>query len=197
MSTKQQTKRSSRKNVLRNFENNINLDRLQYKKRIKPGKDIAKIKGLITAAIIYGLGFGLTFMSFSKGAIDEMFMAKVVFIIMIPSTIAGIFVFLITSNRREFPIREDIRAHVLDFEGKQGYLWRFEPLIKDLELKKVDMEWLIKNSKENKLVEMAPEDICATFLALSEILHNNSPGNGKAMQTVENNLQLDSPALQT
>ena len=194
MSGKQQTKRSSRKNVMRSFEEHINLDRLQYKARVKPGKAIAKIKGLLTAGIIYGLGFGLTVMSYNRGAIDETFMAKVVFIIMIPATVIGIFVFLITANRREFPIREDIRAHVRDFEGDDGYLWRFEPLLNSLELKKIDIEWLIKHSREGKLVEMAPEDICDTLIALSERLQGNSQGSGKALQEVEANLSKDTQA---
>lgn len=194
MSGKQPSKRSSRKNVQRSFEANINLDRLQYKDRVKPGKAIAKIKGLMTAAVIYGLGFGLTFTSYTRGVIDETFMAKVIFIIMIPSTVIGIFVFLITANRREFPIREDIRAHVRDFEGEDGYLWRFEPLLNGLKIKKVDIEWLIKNSKEGKLVEMAPEDICDTLIALSELLQGNSQGSGKAMQEVESNLGQEGQA---
>jgi len=188
MSGKQQTKRSSRKNVLRAFETNINLDRLRYDQRVKPGKAIAKIKGLMTAALLYGIAFTLAYMSFNRGSIDEAFMTKMVFMLMIPTTVVGFFVFLITSNRREFPIREDIRAHVRDFEGEHGFLWRFEPLLKELALKKIDIEWLIKNSKEGTLVEMAPEDICATILALANVLQGNSQSSGQAMQEVENNL---------
>ncbi|HHJ80521.1 MAG TPA: hypothetical protein ENJ65_02690, partial [Candidatus Tenderia electrophaga] len=144
MSNQQPSKRHSRKNVIRDVERHITLSRLDYKPRVKPGKAMAKVIGLIFAAVIYMAGFGIAYFSWSRGTIDASLLNKISFIFMIPASIVGMLAFLISSNRREFPIREDIRAHVRDFEGENGYLWRFEPILNQLELGKIDIEWLIK-----------------------------------------------------
>ena len=52
MSNKQQSKRTSRKNVMRSFEDHIDLARLDYARRAKPGKDVAKVTGLVFAATV-------------------------------------------------------------------------------------------------------------------------------------------------
>jgi len=189
MSNQQQSKRHGRKNVFRSFEQHITLSRLDYKPRIKPGKAMAKVVGLIFAAVVYLAGFGAAYISWSKGAIDANLLNKMSFIFMIPASVVGMFAFLISSNRREFPIREDIRAHVRDFEGENGYLWRFEPILNQMELKKIDIEWLIKASREGTLIEQAPEDICTTIQALHQALSGNGQQiSGSAVLQVEQNL---------
>ncbi len=190
MSNQQSSKRHGRKNVIRNFEKNITLSRLDYKPRVKPGKAMAKVVGLVFAAVIYLAGFGIAYISWSRGSIDANLLNKMSFIFMIPASVVGLLAFLISSNRREFPIREDIRAHVRDFEAENGYLWRFEPILNQLALGKIDIEWLIKASREGTLIEMAPEDICATMQALYEALSGNSGQqiSGNAILQVEKNL---------
>lgn len=186
MSSKQPSKRNSRKNVMRSFQQHFDLARLDYKRRVKPGKDVAKITGLIFAAAVYLTGFGLAFYSRGQGMIDDNFLNKIAWIFMIPASVVGMFAYLITSNRREFPIREDIRAHVHDFEGGSGYLWRYEPILSQLRLKKIDSEGLVTASREKRLVEMAPEDICATVHALHKALQNSGAA---AVNQVEKNLE--------
>ncbi len=189
MSNKQQSKRHGRKNVIRDFEKHITLSRLDYKPRVKPGKAMAKVVGLIFAGMVYLGGFGMAYVSWSKGTIDANLLNKMSWIFMIPASVVGMFAFLISSNRREFPIREDIRAHVRDFEGETGYLWRYEPILNQLELKKIDIEWLIKASREGTLTDMAPEDICATIQALHQALNGNSQQiSGSSILQVEQNL---------
>lgn len=192
MSSKQPSKRNSRKNVVRSFQRHVDLARLDYRRRIKPGRDIAKITGLMFAAVIYMAGFGLAYVSYGRGMIDDVFLSKVAFILMIPATVVGLFAYLITSNRREFPIREDIRAHVRQFEGEHGYLWRFEPILSQLQLKKIDTEWLATCSRENRLVELAPEDICAAVQAIDAALQDNTAAaSAAAISQVEDNLDAD------
>ncbi len=170
MSSKQASKRNIRKSIQRRFDDTFDLARLNYKKRVKPAKDVAKVMGFAFAGIIYLIGFGLAYFSFSKGLIDVNFLNKLVWIFMVPSSVVGFFAFLITSNRREFPIREDIRAHVTDFEGDSGTFWRYAPILNKLELKKIDIEGLIEASQEGRLIKMAPEDICETIHALNTAL---------------------------
>jgi hypothetical protein len=189
MSSKQQPKRQSRKNILRDFEDRVDLTRLDYNKRVKPGKGIAKVTGLIFASGVYMAAFGLAFYSWKLGRIDDAFLNKISWIIMVPASVVGVFAFLISSNRREFPIREDIRAHVRQLEGEQGYLWRYESVLKQMTLKKINIDALIDASRQNLLVEMAPEDICATLQALHEALQGDSPlASGAALNEIEQNL---------
>lgn len=195
MSNKQQSKRHSRKDVIRSFEDHFDLARLDYARRIKPGKDIAKVMGLIFAAVVYLAGFGLAFYSSTQGMIDDNVLNKISWIFMIPASVVGLLAFLITSNRREFPIREDIRAHVREFEGEEGYLWRYEPILSQMELKKIDIDWLVVSSRENRLVEMAPEDICATTRALHDALQSDSSlANAAAINQIEQNLNSTAQA---
>ncbi len=188
MSIKQPSRRSARKNIQRRFDDSFDLNRLNYKVRVKPGKDVAKITGFAFAGVIYLIGFGLAYFSWNRGLIDVSFMNKMVWIFMIPSSVIGVFAFLITSNRREFPIREDIRAHVTEFEGDNGTLWRYAPILNRLELKKIDIEGLIEASQEGRLIKMAPEDICETLHALGHALGENSDAiKGNVLNEVEQN----------
>ncbi len=174
MSGKQPSKRNLRKTVLRRFENTFDLDRLHYERRTKPGKEAAKLTGLVFASVVFFAGFGLAYISHSRGVIDDMFFNKLVFLFMIPSSVIGGTAWLISSNRREFKIREDIRAHITEFEGEKGTLWRYEEALKQLNLKKVDMEGLIEASHEGRLIKMAPEDVCAAIRALHDLLSNST-----------------------
>ncbi len=188
MSIKQPNKRNIRKNLLRRFEGQFDLNRLDYSRRSKPAKDMAKVVGMIFAGCIYLAGFGLAYYSWTQQSIDTIMLNTFAFIFMIPATVVGLFAFLLSGNRREFPIREDIRAHVAAFEGADGALWRYEPLLKQMVLKKVDIEELIKASREGRLVKMAPEDICATLHALYQSLSsNNAFTNTEILEAIENN----------
>jgi len=189
--SKQASKRGSRRSIMRSFRDHFDLERLDYKRRIKPHKDWAMIIGLIFAAILYMAFFGLIMYSRSQGMIDDSMVNKIAWMLMVPTSVVGAFAYLITINRREFPIREDIRAHVRQFEGDQGYLWRFEPILQQLELKKISMDNLISASRQNLLAEMAPEDICATVQALHEVLQNNgAQASPAAISQVEQNLGI-------
>ena len=186
--SKQPTKRNTRKTILRRFEEQFDLKRLDYGRRSKPAKSGAMLTGSVFAGGLYLALFGLVYYSWSQGKIDTVMLNKLAFIFMIPATVVGLFAFLLTCSRREFPIREDIRAHVSATEGTNGTLWRYEPLLKQMDLKKIDIEGLIEASREGRLIKMAPEDICATLHALHQNLSNNSAQtNGETMDAIENN----------
>lgn len=186
--SKQPNRRNARKTILRRFEEQFDLQRLDYARRSKPAKDVARIMGLLFAGIIYSAGFGLAYYSWSQHHIDTTLLNKFAFIFMIPASVVGMFAFLLTGSRREFPIREDIRVHISAVEGDTGTLWRYEPLLKQMSLKKIDIEGLIEASREGRLIVMAPEDICATLQALHQNLSNNSVlTNAETLEAIENN----------
>jgi hypothetical protein len=186
--SKQPTKRNIRKTILRRFEEQFDLRRLDYSYRSKPAKDMAKIMGALFAGVIYLAGFGLAYYSWTKHNIDVNLLNKFAFIFMIPASVVGMFAYLLTSSRREFPIREDMRAHLSAVEGSDGALWRYEPLLKQMSLKKIDIEGLIEASREGRLIKMAPEDICATLHALHQNLSNASVlTNAETLEAIEEN----------
>ena len=187
MSSKQPNKRNIRKTLLRRFEGQFDLKRLDYSRRSKPARDMAKVTGVIFAGGIYIAGFGVAYYSWTQQRIDTAMFNNFAFIFMIPATVVGAFAFLLSGNRREFPIREDIRAHITAFEGADGTLWRYEPLLKQMTLKKIDIEELIQASRERKLIKMAPEDIYAAVHALHQNLSNNSLTNTETLEAIENN----------
>lgn len=175
MSNKSPNKRLSRKSVLNQFESRIDLRRLDYAARIRPGRGRAMVISVVTATVIYMLGFGLAYYSWNLHYIPDDFFNKIVWVFMVPASAVGAVTWLIASNRHEFPIREDIRAHVIDFEGEQGLLWRFAPLLRDVELKRINLEALLTASREGRLVREAPEDICAVTQALHARLTATTP----------------------
>lgn len=188
MSTKQPNKRNIRKILLRRFEGQFDLKRLDYSRRSKPARDMAKVTGALFAGGIYLVGFGLAYYSWTQQNIDTTLFNTFAFIFMIPATAVGVFAFLLSGNRREFPVREDIRAHITAFESGDGNLWRYEPLLKQMTLKKVDIQALIKASREGKLVKMDLEDICAIVHALHQSLSNNNIlTNSETLEAIENN----------
>ena len=136
MGSKQPSKRNTRKSVLRRFETSVDLKQLDYNVRVRPGRGKAKLTGVIFSSMVYFAGFGLAYFSWNRQLIDDAFLSKMSFIFIIPATVIGIFAYLIAANRQEYPVRENIRAHISDFEGNTGTLWRYAPVIKELKLKK-------------------------------------------------------------
>lgn len=189
-----QSKRNQRKALLRQFESTFDLYRLDYKTRSKRGRDEARLIGVGVAAILYLVVFGLVYFAWSKGTIDGSLMNKVVWIIMIPTSVIGALAWLIAINRKEFPIREDIRAHVTQFEGDSGLYWRYEPALNQLALKKIDIEGLVEASHEGRLIKMAPEDICASIRALHKALQEGEIKPAIINQVEENLSQMKSAA---
>ncbi len=181
---KQSSKRSDRKAVQRRIESSFDFERLSYEKRVQPGRGKAKLVGTLFAAILYLAAFGVAYYSWSAQLIPEELFAKIVWIFMIPASVVGCFAWLIASNRNEFPIREDIRHHIDQFEGEKGLLWRFEPLLSQLQLKKINTDVLVDASRCGELVKMAPEDICTVIHALQPQLQH---ANAAAITTIEEN----------
>lgn len=175
MSNKPVSRRNLRKAIVKRFEQSFDLARLDYRRRTKAGQDKAKLIGVFAAMVVYFSLFGLVFYSWTQQWIDANAMNKMGWILMVPASVVGAVAWLIASNRFEFPARQDIRQHVDDFEGEHGMLWRYQPLLEKLTLKKINIPELVAASRDDRLVTMAPEDICATIRALHELLTQSGP----------------------
>ena len=95
-------------------------------------RHFAKLIGVIVAAIVYGLGFGLAYYAWKTGKTDYETFTKFSWIFMIPASVVGSFAYMLNSNRREYRIGQDILDHIDHVEGPHGMLWRYEPILLEL-----------------------------------------------------------------
>jgi len=158
MALKDKNQRQIRKQILRHLENTFDLERLDYKKRVAPLRHRAILAGVLTAAIVYGLGFGLAYYAWKSGKADYETMAKFAWIFMIPSSVVGAFAYLLTSNRREFGVARDILEHIGQVEGADGMLWRYEPVLLDVQGEDDVVKRVIGASREGAALALEPED---------------------------------------
>jgi hypothetical protein len=158
MTMRGKNQRQIRKRILRDIEDTYDLKRLEYKKRVTPLKHAAKLFGVITAAIVYGLGFGLGFYALKTGKADYETFIKFSWIFMIPSSVIGVFAYMLNSNRREYGVARDILDYIDHVEGPRGMLWRYEPILLEFYPDDALVKRLIAISREGVFKGLEPED---------------------------------------
>ena len=170
-------KRKLRKNIVQQIEETFDLQRLNYGLRIKSIRNKAKLVGALVALFVYGLGFSGGYYSWQQQVLDYETFAKLVWILMIPATVIGMFVWLLATNRREFAIREDVRTYIRELEGEHGLLWRFSPLLSALKPDEFACKAIMQASQERNFDKMTPEDYSQAVLSLYDIVKQS--GNRK------------------
>ena len=170
-------KRKLRKNIVQQIEETFDLQRLNYGLRIKSVRNKAKLVGALVALFVYGLGFSGGYYSWQQQVLDYETFAKLVWILMIPATVIGMFVWLLATNRREFAIREDVRTYIRELEGEHGLLWRFSPLLSALKPDEFACKAIMQASQERNFDKMTPEDYSQAVLSLYDIVKQS--GNRK------------------
>ena len=189
------SKRKLRKNIVQQIEETFDLQRLNYALRIKPVRNKAKLVGALVAFIVYGLGFSGGYFSWQHQMLEYEVFAKLVWILMIPATVIGMFVWLLATNRKEFAIREDVRVYIRELEGDHGLLWRFSPLLKALKPDEFTSKSVMQASREKNFEKMMPEDYSQAVLSLYEIVKRS--GSRKispdAAEEILHNLELQEP----
>lgn len=158
MSMKGKNQRQIRKQILRHLEENFDLKRLEYKKRVTPLRHAAKLFGVIAAVVVYGLGFGLAYYAWKAGKTDYETFAKFSWIFMVPSSVVGVFAYMLNSNRREYSIARDILDHIDHVEGTHGLLWRYEPILLEFYPDDELVKQLIAISRTGVFKGLEPED---------------------------------------
>jgi len=177
MVAKQKSKRNVKKEVSKLFEKSFDLEMLNYKKRSTPLKPKSMLLGLGVACSLYMVGFAIAYIGMNKGILDIEGFAKLVWIMMLPTTIVGLTAWQISKNRMEYPIRQDILTNIANIESNGGLLWKFEPLLDVVGIEDVDTKKAIKLSKENKSDELAVEDYTDAVEKLYQILVNTEARN--------------------
>jgi len=119
--------------------------------------------------------------------------AKLVWILMIPATIIGMFVWLLTSNHREYQIKQDIQTYIRDLEGEHGLLWRYSPILSELKPDEFLCKGIMLASREKNFAKMSPEDYSQAVLNFYDLVRQSSKRRINPETAIELNQNLDQP----
>lgn len=169
-----QSKRKLKKSIIDQIANSFDLERLDYEARTKPLRNRSKLAGALTALFIYALGFGGGYYGWRSQAVSYEAFAKLAWILMIPATIIGMFIWLLTANRREYDVRQDVLAYIKQLEGTGGLLWRFAPILSELQPNELTCKEMIMASREGNFEKMIPEDYSKAVFNLYNIVMKSS-----------------------
>ncbi len=170
MAAKQKNKRNVKKEVVRLFEKSFDLEKLDYKKRSVPLKPKSMLVGLGVASALYVTGFALAYTAMNNNMMPLESFAKLVWILMIPTTIMGVFAWQLAKNRMEYPIRQDVRAYMNEIEEGKGLLWRFAPLMDIVGIEDLNTKKAIAKSREGKIDDLDIEDYTEAVDKLHKLL---------------------------
>jgi len=187
-----QSKRKIKKNIVNQIEDTFDLKRLNYDVRTKPIRNRSKLVGVLAAFVVYVLGFGAGYYGWHVQAIGYEAFAKLVWILMIPATVIGIFVWLLTTNRREYDVRQDVQSYIRELEGEAGLLWRFAPILSELKPNDLMCKEMMIASKESNVDKMIPEDYSKAVINLYNIVKESGSRQISPETAVEFERNIDS-----
>lgn len=159
-----------RRDIARRFERTYNPRDFDIKEKSRQGRGKALIFGLLTAGILYMLANMAANYGFQRNLIEAENYAKLIWISMIPCTVLGLLVWLISKNRYEYPVRQEIRSLIEGIEGKEGFLWRFKPIWEHYDGETTTFKKALVWSEEKKIDKLDLEDYCDTVAELRKLL---------------------------
>jgi hypothetical protein len=181
---KKSSRRGQKKEILRRFESSFDLDRLNLSHQVKLIKPKAMIIGLVTAMVLYGLGFAVAYVGMSSNTVPLELFAKLVWILMIPTTIVGFFAWQLSRNRMEYPIRMDIRRYMTELESDGGLLWRFAPIVDDELMRSPEVKKAFSWSADGKIDKLDVDDYVLAIETLDDQLRE-APGKYFTQQMLD------------
>ena len=170
MAVKPKNKRNVKKEVVRLFEKSFDLELLDYKKRSIPLKPKSALVGLGVATTLYIIAFALAYTAMGKNLLPLEAFAKLVWIMMLPTTILGVFAWQIAKNRMEYPVRQEVREYMNDLEEGKGLLWKFSPLMDIIGIEDINTKKALAKSREGKIDELDIEDYTEAVDKLNKLL---------------------------
>jgi hypothetical protein len=171
---KKPNRRGHKKEILKRFEQSFDLKRLNLAAEIKRIKPKAMLIGLMSAMVLYGVGFAAAYAGMNANAVPLELFAKLVWILMIPTTIIGFFAWQLSRSRMEYPVRMEIREYIQDLEDNGGLLWRFAPLLEaDLD-QNPDVKKAFAWSAEAKIDQLDIDDYILAVDMLDDILRSTA-----------------------
>ena len=186
---KKPSRRGQKKELIKRFDDNFDLGRLNLVARVKLIKPKAMLVGLLASMILYGIGFAVAYVGMSANSLPLEVFAKLVWMMMIPTTIIGFFVWQLSRSRMEFPVRREIREYITEIESSGGMLWRFAPILQD----ELDDTPVVKKafawSAEGKIAKLDIDDYILAVESLERVLHcaNSNSFTAELVNEIESN----------
>lgn len=163
-----------RREVLDRFAGGFAFERLDYDRRLRPLRGRAILFGVSVAGLLYSVGFALGYYGWQHQAVSYALFIKLVWILMFPATLVGAVVWLISSQRCVYRIRQDIREYIGVREAGDGFLWRFAPLFESLLPEDYTAKRVLQES-ERTPEKIDPEDYARSVQALRRQLQDGDP----------------------
>lgn len=174
MAEKRKNRRQIKKEILSHFEQTFDVARLDYETRAKPIHNKTKLFGVLAAGIVYGLGFAVGLFGLQSGAVDATVFSKLVWVMMIPATVVGFVAWMIISNRREYPMREEVNNYIRKIEDEEGVLWCYTPILSEFRPDDHVSKRVLQRSQEKNFSKISPEDYGTAVKEIHTILANSS-----------------------
>ncbi len=169
MATKRRSRRRLKKSVVERFREDFPLAVFDYDRRLRPRLASALLRAGLTAIAAYGIGFGLGYFSWLRGMIDDGAFFKLVWILMIPATVAALLVWLILRNRYEYPLRREILERIRDREHGGTPLWCYAPVVQSLAPNDHATREVLRASRQERADGVGPEDYCQAVQAIDRL----------------------------
>lgn len=191
MHQRKQQRRRGRRDLLRRLERSLDSRLLpDYLRRIRSERNRSKLTGVVTAGAVYTAFFILGFTAWKFALLPEAAFAKLSWIMMIPASVVGALTWLIAANRREFPIREEAKAHIARLEGGGGTLWRYAPLLEGLCPEDGVARRALEQSRRGG-EQIVPEDYIAAVTSLTQALQACDNVPSQLLEEVEAGLAAE------
>ena len=170
MATKKRSRRRLKKGVVEGLRERYPAAVFDYERRLRPRLASALMRAGLTAIVAYGVGFGLGYFSWLRGMVTDTAFFKLVWILMIPATVAALLVWLILKNRAEYPLRQEILTRIRDRETGDAPLWCYAPVVQALAPNEHGVREILLASREGRIDDIVPEDYCRAVLTLERLL---------------------------
>lgn len=185
-------KRNIRKEIKKQFNQHFDLTQLNYQSRVRPVRGKALLYGALSAGGLYISIYAAAYVGWSKNVIPMDVLAKMVWIMMIPTTILGFLVWQIMRNRLEYPIRNQMRKYIEKIEtDANGLLWRYAPLWEKFDGTTSTLKRAISQSEAANVEKIDIEDYAESVNKMALFFDNstNSEWNVTLSEKLENNFK--------
>lgn len=157
MAKKDKSNRRVKKDMLAYLQRYYDPTQYDFEKRFKPKSGQAKVAGLLAAILVYSVGFAASYYGWKFNNVSYDLFVKITWVLMIPSSVVGIFAWLIAYNRVENAVRHEFMKIIRPIEAEHGVIWRFRPLISTFDPGNVEIKKLLQQSEQGQSLELDPE----------------------------------------